>query len=85
MNEPRSINGWDGFLTHQSNQFTEGVEELNKKLEEALVLLTADPGSPEKLAQYQSLMSEYTLYRNAQSNVTKAYKDVASSIISNFR
>lgn len=76
---------WNGFLTWQSDQFKTGVEEMNKELTAALGELTGDPSNPEKLAKYQSLMSEYTLYRNAQSNVTKSYKDVASAIISNFR
>ena len=62
-----------------------GVTNLNTELDEALKLLTADPSNPELLAKYQSRLSEYTLYRNAQSNVVKVYKDVASAIITNFR
>ncbi|MCV4698100.1 type III secretion system needle filament subunit SctF, partial [Escherichia coli] len=40
---------------------------------------------PKFLAEYQSALAEYTLYRNAQSNVVKAYKDLDSAIIQNFR
>ncbi|EHP4696095.1 type III secretion system needle filament protein MxiH, partial [Shigella flexneri] len=37
------------------------------------------------LAEYQSKLSEYTLYRNAQSNTVKVIKDVDAAIIQNFR
>ncbi|MFP7609877.1 type III secretion system needle complex protein [Serratia quinivorans] len=76
---------WDGFLSHQSAAFDTGVAALNDSLDAALKKLQADPSDPQNLAEYQSRLSEYTLYRNAQSNVVKVYKDVDSSIISNFR
>lgn len=78
-------NGWNGFLTSLSGRFDDGVVLLNAKLETALGALTEDPSDPQLLAQYQAALSEYTLYRNAQSNVVKVYKDVASAIITNFR
>lgn len=31
------------------------------------------------------IMSEYNLYRNAQSSAVKSMKDIDSSIVSNFR
>lgn len=76
---------WNGFLSGLSETFDTGVTELNTELSNALTELTKDPSNPELLAQYQSRLSEYTLYRNAQSNVVKVYKDVASAIITNFR
>ena len=76
---------WDGFLSDMSGTFDEGVTQLNSELTDALSELTKDPSNPELLAKYQSRLSEYTLYRNAQSNVVKVYKDVASAIITNFR
>ncbi|WP_395490294.1 type III secretion system needle complex protein [Cedecea davisae] len=76
---------WDGFLSHTSHTFDEGVTELNTELGDTLKKLTEDPSNPQLLAEYQSRLSEYTLYRNAQSNVVKVYKDVASAIITNFR
>ncbi|WP_308738017.1 type III secretion system needle complex protein [Serratia liquefaciens] len=79
------VGSWNGFLSDQSAGFDEGVVELNKSLDAALEALKADPSDPQNLAEYQSRLSEYTLYRNAQSNVVKVYKDVDSSIISNFR
>lgn len=76
---------WDGFLSDKSSTFDKGVTQLNSELELALDLLAKDPSNPELLAVYQSRLSEYTLYRNAQSNVVKVYKDVGSAIIANFR
>ncbi|MFU9136520.1 type III secretion system needle complex protein [Erwinia tasmaniensis] len=77
--------GWNGFLSSTSDSFDTGVTKLNEELAEALDKLKSDPSNPENLAKYQSRLSEYTLYRNAQSNVVKVYKDVASAIITNFR
>lgn len=79
------MEGWDGFLSAMSGDFDTGVTNLNEELSAALEHLKSDPSNPEYLAKYQSRLSEYTLYRNAQSNVVKVYKDVASAIITNFR
>ncbi|WP_067700180.1 type III secretion system needle complex protein [Erwinia sp. ErVv1] len=80
-----STANWNGFLSATSGDFDTGVTKLNEELSEALDKLKSDPSNPEYLAKYQSRLSEYTLYRNAQSNVVKVYKDVASAIITNFR
>lgn len=58
---------------------------LTNKLKKALEDLATNPSDPKFLAEYQSALAEYTLYRNAQSNVVKAYKDLDSAIIQNFR
>ncbi|QJU42309.1 type III secretion system needle complex protein [Serratia marcescens] len=79
------LGDWNGFLSGMSNDFDKGVAELNNSLQVALEQLKKDPSDPQNLAEYQSRLSEYTLYRNAQSNVVKVYKDVDSAIISNFR
>ena len=76
---------WDGYLSETSESFDSGVTQLNAELEEALDNLKKDPSNPTTLAHYQSRLAEYTLYRNAQSNVVKVYKDVAAAIITNFR
>ena len=44
-----------------------------------------DQGVDDLNQQVESALAEYTLYRNAQSNVVKAYKDLDSAIIQNFR
>ncbi|WP_097344537.1 type III secretion system needle filament subunit SctF [Escherichia coli] len=59
--------------------------DLNQQVEKALEVLATNPSDPKFLAEYQSALAEYTLYRNAQSNVVKAYKDLDSAIIQNFR
>lgn len=82
---PPVTNAWDGYLTSASQNFDNGVWNLNAELTTALEALNNDPSNPQTLASYQSKLSEYTLYRNAQSNVVKVYKDVAAAIITNFR
>ena len=76
---------WDGYLTNLSGQFDTGVATLNEKLKTALEELQKNPGDPKNLAAYQAVLSEYNLYRNAQSNVVKVYKDIDAAIIQNFR
>lgn len=68
-----------------SKQFDQGVDDLNQQVEKALEVLATNPSDPKFLAEYQSALAECTLYRNAQSNVVKAYKDLDSAIIQNFR
>ncbi|UTH74115.1 type III secretion system needle complex protein [Chromobacterium sp. IIBBL 290-4] len=58
---------------------------LQGKVDSALTALKNAPSDPQKLAEYQSALSEYNLYRNAQSNVVKAFKDIDAAIIQNFR
>ncbi|MFZ4214030.1 type III secretion system needle complex protein [Pantoea endophytica] len=73
------------FLYQASAKFDAGVADLNTQLTAALEALAKNPSDPKLLSEYQSLFSDYTLYRNAQSGAVKAYKDVSSAIISNFR
>ncbi|EJD4062360.1 TPA: type III secretion system needle complex protein [Escherichia coli] len=76
---------WNGYIMDISKQFDQGVDDLNQQVEKALEDLATNPSDPKFLAEYQSALTEYTLYRNAQSNVVKAYKDLDSAIIQNFR
>ncbi|MFB0826493.1 type III secretion system needle complex protein [Chromobacterium violaceum] len=76
---------WSGYLDGVSNQFDEGVQNLHGAVEQALKDLSATPSDPKLLAKYQSKLSEYNLYRNAQSNAVKAFKDIDAAIIQNFR
>ncbi len=73
------------FLDAISAKFDKGVISLQDSLAKAQEKLVSDPSNPQSLAAYQSLLSQYTLYRNAQSNVVKTYKDVDASIIQNLR
>jgi len=58
---------------------------LEENLRLALSEVKKDSSNAGALAEYQSTLSEYTLYRSAQSNTTKSLKDIASGTISNFR
>jgi type III secretion protein F len=75
----------DGFLSKMGKGFDTGVSTMQSNLDSALSALYKDPSNPTALATYQQELSEYNLYRNAQSNTVKAYKDTSSAIVSNFR
>lgn len=81
------VDGGDNnrFIEQTSNNFDAGVKSLQDKLTQALAELQADPSDPALLAQYQSALSSYTLYRNAQSNVVKAFRDIDQAIIANYK
>jgi type III secretion protein F len=74
----------EGFLDELSNMFSQNVVIKKKALDEAMKKVGEDASDPEALAKYQSALGEYTLYRNAQSNAVKAYKDVDANTIRNF-
>ena len=78
-------NIWSGYLDDVSLTFDKGVNDLQKQIDEALAALAKRPSDPALLAQYQSKLSEYNLYRNAQSNTVKVFKDIDAAIIQNFR
>lgn len=78
-------NIWSGYLDDVSRTFDTGVNDLQKQIDEALDKLSKKPSDPALLAQYQSKLSEYNLYRNAQSNTVKVFKDIDAAIIQNFR
>lgn len=72
-------------LSGLSSTFDTGTAVIQSELETALNALSANPSDPQVLAQYQSRLSEYNLYRNAQSNTVKVFKDIDAAIIQNFR
>ncbi|POB00627.1 EscF/YscF/HrpA family type III secretion system needle major subunit [Chromobacterium sinusclupearum] len=76
---------WNGYLDKISSDFDTGVENLQQQVDDALAALAAKPSDPQLLAAYQSKLSEYNLYRNAQSNTVKVFKDIDAAIIQNFR
>jgi type III secretion protein F len=73
-----------GFLSDFSGLFDANVKIKKGTLDKALQAVTADASDPAALAKYQAALAEYTLYRNAQSNAVKAYKDVDANTIRNF-
>lgn len=76
---------WSGYLDGISQKFDSGVANLQEQVDEALAELSETPSDPQLLAKYQSKLSEYNLYRNAQSNTVKVFKDIDAAIIQNFR
>nr|QBJ27753.1 pathogenicity island 1 effector protein [Plesiomonas shigelloides] len=76
---------WSGYLDGISQKFDTGVEDLQGQVDDALLKLSQEPSDPQRLATYQSKLSEYNLYRNAQSNTVKVFKDIDAAIIQNFR
>lgn len=76
---------WSGYLDGVSNKFDTGVQNLQQQVDDALTSLAQKPSDPQLLAAYQSKLSEYNLYRNAQSNTVKVFKDIDAAIIQNFR
>lgn len=74
-----------GFLENISHEFEDYAAELMQRLLDAQDKLEATPSDPAVLAKYQAALQDYTLFRNAQTNVVKAYKDIASAIVQNYR
>lgn len=70
------------FIGQQAEAFEVGATELQKTLDLALEELAQDPSDPTLLAQYQAAFSSYNVYRNAQTNTVKTFKDIDMAIIS---
>ena len=51
---------WNGYIMDISNQFDQGVDDLNQQVEKALEDLATNPSDPKFLAEYQSALAEYT-------------------------
>ncbi|EDS3841737.1 type III secretion system needle complex protein [Citrobacter portucalensis] len=79
------VTSWSGYLDDVSKKFDTGVNDLQTQITESLDKLSKKPSDPALLAEYQSKLSEYNLYRNAQSNTVKVFKDIDAAIIQNFR
>ncbi|MCP1117402.1 type III secretion system needle filament subunit SctF [Robbsia andropogonis] len=75
----------DMYIVDIAKGFNAGVGSLSSDLDAALATLQSDPSSPAALANYQAILSEYTMFRNAQSSAVKAMKDIDSDIASKLR
>lgn len=73
------------YLDGVSQGFEKGAAKMMEELKQAEIDLKADPSDPSVLANYQSKLQQYTLFRNAQTSTVKAYKDIGAAIIQNFR
>lgn len=71
----------DDFLGRQADAFEKGATDLKTALDKALEDLKLDASDPGKLAAYQAAFSSYTVFRNAQTNTIKGFKDIDMAII----
>ncbi|AMZ71758.1 MULTISPECIES: type III secretion system needle filament subunit SctF [Pseudomonas] len=71
----------DDFLGQQAAAFELGAQGLKEALDLALDDLKTDASDPSKLAAYQTAFSSYTVFRNAQTNTVKGFKDIDMAII----
>ncbi|AKV07676.1 MULTISPECIES: type III secretion system needle filament subunit SctF [Pseudomonas] len=71
----------DDFLGRQAEAFENGAAGLKTALDKALEDLKLDASDPGKLAAYQTAFSSYTVFRNAQTNTIKGFKDIDMAII----
>ncbi|HWT69633.1 MAG TPA: type III secretion system needle filament subunit SctF [Pseudomonas sp.] len=71
----------DDFLGRQAEAFENGAKTLKEALDAALEALKLDASDPAKLAAYQTAFSSYTVFRNAQTNTVKGFKDIDMAII----
>ncbi len=80
----QAVAGTERFLSSLSNEFDKNVTALKKNLDDAFAEIKSNASDPTALAKYQAALAEYTLYRNAQSNAVKAYKDIDMAVVRNF-
>ncbi|SDA41466.1 type III secretion system major needle protein, YscF/MxiH/PrgI family [Pseudomonas sp. NFACC15-1] len=71
----------DDFLGEQAQAFEDGAQKLKEALDIALDKLKTDASDPGLLAAYQTAFSSYTVFRNAQTNTIKGFKDIDMAII----
>ncbi|AMB87993.1 protein MxiH [Pseudomonas agarici] len=81
----RPVEFADDFLGQQAEAFEAGAKDLKDKLDAALKALEGNASDPSLLAKYQSAFSSYTVFRNAQTNTIKGFKDIDMSIIQSAR
>jgi type III secretion protein F len=74
---------WNGWLDQHSESFDAGVLDLKGKLDSAFAALQLDPSQPALLAQYQTALQEYNMYRMMQSNSSKNLADMQKQNIRN--
>lgn len=79
------VNDNNYYLDKMSAGFEAGANSMIEQLKTAESELKADPSDPAVLANYQSKLQQYTLFRNAQTSTIKVYKDIGAAIIQNFR
>ena len=76
----------NGLMVTTAKAFEDGGKDLFAR-EQVMRKELAHGGSsdPSKLAEYQALISEISILRNAQSSTVKVFKDMDATIVANFR
>ncbi|KAK5820694.1 hypothetical protein F5H01DRAFT_339101 [Linnemannia elongata] len=77
---PAASGGW---TSEQHTSFDIGVNTLKSKLDEAVKALKEHPDDPALLADYQSALAEYHMYRTSQADSIKSFTDLSKDIIKN--
>ncbi|RWA54567.1 type III secretion system protein PrgI [Cupriavidus sp. UYMSc13B] len=77
--------GYKGYIEDLSSGFDAGINDLSDQLKSATEELQKNPSNPVSLAKYQGVISDYNIYRMAQSSAVRTIKEIDSGIISNYR
>lgn len=81
----------NGLMMTTAKTFEEGGELLFEREKELRRKLAGDGTSgsgssdPTLLAEYQAVISEIGILRNAQSSTVRAFKEMDATILANFR
>lgn len=76
----------NGLMVSIAKSFEDGGKELFEREKAVRDQLSGGGSSnPTLLAEYQAIISEMSILRNAQSSTVKAFKDMDATIVANFR
>lgn len=75
----------NGWLKSIGDSFDKGARQKNRDMETAHEKLASNTSNAAYLADYQKALSEYNLYRTAQSSSVSVIKQTDSGIIQNWR
>lgn len=75
----------NGWLKSIGDSFDAGARQKNIDMQNAHDKLKTNTSNAMYLADYQKALSEYNLYRTAQSSAVSVIKQTGSAIIQNWR
>lgn len=67
---------WKDWLQLHSQGFDWGVQDLKAKLDAAFREVVQKPSDPTALANYQTALASYSMFRTLQSNSAKSLADM---------
>lgn len=74
-----------GLMTSASHAFKFAGEDLTTREKEKRAEMAKNTSNPAVLAEYQAVVAELSILRNAQSSTVKVMKDMAATVVANFR